>query len=351
MNNSILNRRNRRDFTIISLSGLTAGLVYPIFADGFSEWLPFFNGGIIGLSMAIVVGLSEIYLFRNTRKWRFSVLVLLKSLFYFLIAITMIVLFIAFNESVYLGISFSEHIKGERFQNFLFEGDFIVIVFYSLIIISSIIFVIQINRKMGQGILLNFITGRYHAPREEEKIFMFLDLKSSTSIGEKLEGLTYYELLNDFFHDITKCILYSKGVIYRYVGDEIVVTWSMSSGLDKANCIRAYFYIKNEIDSLKEKYLASYGHIPGFRAAFHCGEVVSGEIGEVKSQIVLHGDTMYTTAQIEKQCGQTGNDILVSSVLMDKLSLPVIYKSAHVGSLPGQEIELYTIMEEELASY
>ena len=103
--------------------------------------------------------------------------------------------------------------------------------------------------------LFNLFTGKYHKPREERRIFMCLDLKSSTSIAEKLGDIQYHCLLNQFFFDITKCILYTDGEIYRYVGDEVVVSWSMKSGLQNANCIRTYFYARNEINKLKENLL------------------------------------------------------------------------------------------------
>ncbi|MBK7107553.1 MAG: hypothetical protein IPH62_19990 [Ignavibacteriae bacterium] len=46
-------------------------------------------------------------------------------------------------------------------------------------------FMLQVRDKFGQGILWKFITGKYLHPRQEERIFMFLDLKSATTIAEK----------------------------------------------------------------------------------------------------------------------------------------------------------------------
>ena len=60
---------------------------------------------------------------------------------------------------------------------------------------------------------------------------MFLDIKSSTTIAEKLGHNSYFKLLNDFFADITDSILYNKGEIYQYVGDEVVVSWKVKNGI------------------------------------------------------------------------------------------------------------------------
>ena len=101
----------------------------------------------------------------------------------------------------------------------MFKGDFKIILVYSLILLSFINFTRQINRKIGYGVLLNFILGRYRKPREEERIFAFIDLKGSTEIAEKLGALQFHKLLYEFFHDISLSILVTKGEIYRYVGD------------------------------------------------------------------------------------------------------------------------------------
>jgi len=44
--------------------------------------------------------------------------------------------------------------------------------------------------------------GKYYKPKSENRIFMFVDLNSSTTLAEKLGNERYHELLKDFFADI-----------------------------------------------------------------------------------------------------------------------------------------------------
>ena len=336
----------------IALIGMSLGFIYPVFADGFGELLPFINGMSIGLIGGVLVALFELYAFNpGHRKLSFWLIVLLKTLLYFFMVTFLTVAIIGFNESVFLGIGFWEHVKGPRFQAFLYHGDFGIIVLYSLVFIGIIIFTREISRKMGPGMLFNIITGKYHHPREEEHIFMFLDIKSSTQIAEKLGAIKFYNLLNDFYHDIAACIIASRGEIYRYVGDQVVITWDLEKGLDNANCIRSYYYVKGKIDGLKEKYLRNYNFVPDFTASLHCGKVIRGEIGEIKSQIVFHGQPLYITAEVEKQCRVLQKSILVTADLIQRISLPVIYEMKQVGQLKlDREMDLYTINEVSLES-
>jgi adenylate cyclase len=66
--------------------------------------------------------------------------------------------------------------------------------------------------------------------RRVKRIFLFIDLKSSTSIAESLGNLRYSEFLIDYYDDMTDAILMSKAEIYQYIGDEIVLTWSFARG-------------------------------------------------------------------------------------------------------------------------
>ena len=210
------------------------------------------------------------------------------------------------------------------------------------------IFFYQMSRKMGQGVLWNFISGKYHKAREEERIFMFMDLNNSTELAEKLGDIEYNNLLNDFFFDITESILTNYGEIYRYVGDEIVVTWKLKKGLPQAHFLRTFFDSKRAIHLKREKYLKLYGLVPSFTVGFNYGKVIIGEIGEVKSQICFFGDVMYETTALEKNCKKYKIDNLVSAALFNLLELPLIFSAKKEGEVevPGfASISAYSITE------
>ena len=60
-------------------------------------------------------------------------------------------------------------------------------------------FVFQMNAKFGQGTLWKIITGKYRRPKEENRIFMFVDLNSSTTIAERLGAKNYHCTSEGFF--------------------------------------------------------------------------------------------------------------------------------------------------------
>ena len=92
-------------------------------------------------------------------------------------------------------------------------------------------FINQVNKKYGPGVLVPLLLGKYRNPQEEERIFMFMDLKSSTTVAEELGHLKYSSFIRDCFMDINQVLLPFNAQVYQYVGDEIVVTWTVSDGL------------------------------------------------------------------------------------------------------------------------
>src|SRR5690606_30234238 len=108
---------------------------------------------------------------------------------------------------------------------------FLSVMLYAGLLVSATQFMLQVYDNFGSGVLWKFITGKYYLPRQEERIFMFLDLKSSTTIAEKIGSKRFFELLKEIFQDITEPIMDSLGEIYQYVGDEVVITWTMRNGL------------------------------------------------------------------------------------------------------------------------
>ena len=91
---------------------------------------------------------------------------------------------------------------------------------------------------------------------------MFLDLKSSTQIAEKLGHKKYFSLLNDFFHEISDSVLSTRAEIYQYVGDEVIFSWKVKDGILEQNCVNIFFKIKTSLLEHYDDYLQKYALLP-----------------------------------------------------------------------------------------
>lgn len=206
-----------------------------------------------------------------------------------------------------------------------------VLFVYFLLVAGLISFVRMVSQKFGPGILWNMFIGRYRNPREELRVFMFLDLKSSTTIAEKLGHIKFSRLIQDCFADLTPVVTKHKVEIYQYVGDEAVLSWPLESGFDNNNCIHCYFDYMEVLAAKSDHYEKAYGLQPFFKAGVHLGEVIVAEVGLIKREIAYHGDVLNTTARIQSRCNELQQALLVSDKVLEYLKPDPQIQSQHMG--------------------
>ncbi|PHN06716.1 adenylate/guanylate cyclase domain-containing protein [Flavilitoribacter nigricans] len=217
-----------------------------------------------------------------------------------------------------------------------------------LFVVDATHLVMLVNDKYGPGMFRDFMMGKYFRPKREERIFMFLDLRSSTTIAERLGEERYFNFIKDVFKDATPGIVYTKGEIYQYVGDEIVISWKTDEGIRNASCIRCFYEIQRILRQKAPYYEATYGVSPEFKAGLHYGHVMAGEIGVIKRDIAFSGDVLNTTARIQSKCNELGVNILLSKPLLDQLALPPnTFIPQKIGNIllrgKRQEVTLFTV--------
>jgi len=229
----------------------------------------------------------------------------------------------------------------------------------TLMIAAGIALVVNLGftlrRLLGAGTLNSLLIGRYHWPRREERIVLFLDVMGSTQLAERLGDTEFLRFLNFVFYDLTDPVLETGGEIYRYVGDEMIVSWPLQHGVRDAACIACLFAMDATLARRRADYVRRFGAAPRLRAALHAGPLIVGEMGDVKREIVLLGDTMNTTARIEEACRTTGHDYIASGAVVHALaSLPPGVRTERIGIVPlrgkAGSLELFALQGAEGAS-
>ncbi|WP_218648154.1 adenylate/guanylate cyclase domain-containing protein [Winogradskyella forsetii] len=209
------------------------------------------------------------------------------------------------------------------------------------------LFYSEISENIGHGVLTNFFTGKYHQPIEEKRMFLFSDMKSSTTIAEQLGHIKYFELLKAYYSNFSDAIIRHSGEVYQYVGDEIIISWKYNDGIKNNNCINCFFAMKEALKKRADWYTSTFGVTPTFKAGLHLGEVTAGEIGVLKKEIIFTGDVLNTTARIQGLCNTHHVDILVSKDLINELQLGNEFQIIALGKneLKGKEenLELFTV--------
>ena len=211
----------------------------------------------------------------------------------------------------------------------------------------------QVSLRFGPGNLLPVLNGTYRVPTEVERVFMFLDLQSSTAIAERLGHVRYSAFVQDCFRDLA--VVHEYGAeVYQYVGDEAVLTWTYQEafgrgrgGLRQNPCLTAYFAFERALLARTAYYTAQYGAIPVFEAGVHCGTTMVAEVGTVKREIAYHGDAVNTAARMQCLCNGYGARLLVSGAVAARVKEDGSYTMRSLGEvvLRGrtEAVEVYAV--------
>ena len=315
---------------------ITLGAVFGHFqAQNGSVW-GYVQGAVTAIVISCTILLLEFAVFSRTRsalarRMPFLLYLMLRSLGYLAV--------------ILMGLTVSAWLLRESAERPLIERGGVV---FSLVLSLGFNLLIGVNDLLGQGVLFNFVAGRYRRPRVEDRVLLFIDMESSTVIAERLGEAGFLDFLNRFVADVTESIAAQCGAIHRYVGDEIIVTWPLAAGLRDGHCVHACFDALEQLDDRAKAYIRDFGLRANFRAALHCGPVAIGELGTIKMEIAFLGDTMNTAARLQQACRDTGQRVLASAALVNRLAAwpPGIAKRS-IGRLrlrgKENEIELYAL--------
>ena len=205
-----------------------------------------------------------------------------------------------------------------RFADIFHGGGFLFSI--AMAVVANTI--IEIGQLLGFGTLVNLLGGRYARPRREQRAFLLIDMKGSTGLAERLGPVRFHDLLNDFFRDVAEGALESGAEIHKYVGDEAILTWRLQGAAIDSDVLACPFVILDRIQAQRDHYRRLYEVEPAFRAALHCGEIVAGQIGDVRREIAFVGDTLNVAARLLDSAKESGPDILVSNDLLARATLP-----------------------------
>jgi len=322
---------------------------YPSTGNPYNFRANIFVTPISALITGLLIGTIEILYFNKLFMQKsFSKKILYKCIIYLAIILSFLIVLTAIANSIELQTAVFNKQVWDNVWAFFFDHAFLSVTVYMAAIIIVSQFYTEMSENIGLGVLANFFTGKYHTPAEEERIYMFLDMKSSTTIAENLGHVKYFEMLKEYYSDLSEPVIKYSGEIYQYVGDEIVVSWKLKNGLQNNNCIQCFFAMKASINKQKKKYTEKFGLLPAFKAGFHLGKVTTGEIGVIKKEIIFTGDTLNTTARIQGLCNRYNVDILISGDLIKKLDFHTQFQIKTLGEneLKGRDekIELFTIL-------
>ena len=302
--------RKLRLLAVIIAAGIIAGLAIN-FAQGRTSPSSMVVGVTYGLLMCIAIGSVELFVLDGPlRAWlgglSFTVNLIVRSAIY---AAIIMVIQLSQSGEIIAGLPLDS--SG---QNFWFG--FI----YSAAISVLMNLGFGIANIIGPRAFLNFITGRYHSPVEENRFVLFVDIAGSTGLAERLGGVGIHRFLDRTFRVLTLAVVDHRGEVLDYVGDEVIVTWPERGGALDCRPLRCFLAMRDALAQASGQFDSEFGAMPRIRGSLHFGPVIVGEIGDIKRAIVFNGDVMNTAARLEELSRNVDGGFLASRAAMERFS-------------------------------
>ena len=297
-------------------------------------------GTLLGILFILINQLTEKKIFRRKS---FGFNILLRSSLYLLALV--VVWSIILNSFLFVELVTQEQL--DKFQDLLSTPFLLSGLIYYATFVLLLNFILYINKKFGPGLLIDLLTGKYYHPRNEELIFLFVDLKSSTVLAEKLGNNTYSRFLKDCVHELTPIIQKYNARVYQYAGDEVILFWTKEEGIHDLNCLKTFFEFSDTLNGRQDYFKSNYGEVPIFKAGMDLGIVTATEIGDIKREIAYHGDVLNTAARLEKKCNDFNEKLIITEHVIDQIQTSNGYNFKFLSDLPlrgkTENIKFYSV--------
>jgi len=310
-----------RIFVVLEFSDLTSidgnmfrGQVFEIMVQNM------YAATYAGLLIGLVTGLSELFVFdRYIRKKSILRILVVKLFVYFSSIIAIAIFTVYFYMRYYRNIGNLEAIHSIR--EVLFTNGFYHILIVGLLLSVGINFILLMQNKIGHGIFTPIVLGKYINPRNEDRIFLFIDLKSSTQMAEELGHEDYSKLLQDCFQDLSELVMKYNGLIYQFVGDEAVITWKSNRQKNYYQAMKLFFEFRGRFRMKQGFYQEKYKVMPEFKGALNAGRVTIAEVGGIlKSEIAYHGDVLNAASRMLELCKVYNKDLILPDHYVKQIS-------------------------------
>ncbi len=181
-----------------------------------------------------------------------------------------------------------------------------------------------------------------------ETTILFSDIRSFTSLSEKLPPEVLVLILNRYFDAITRAITRNGGIVNKFIGDAVLAVFGaplpMENHADVA--ITSAMEMIRERENLNRE-LVNEGHQPIHAGiGIHSGKVISGLIGSMdRMEYTVIGDSVNTSARLESQTKEDHVNILISGSTKQLCRKEYSWRSLGKRTLRGKEtpVEVFTL--------
>ncbi len=178
-----------------------------------------------------------------------------------------------------------------------------------------------------------------------EVTILFSDIRSFTTLSEKMDPQQLVGLLNEYFTEMVGIVMDEDGVVDKYIGDAIMAVFGapVPKPEDAVNAVRAAVLMRKALRHLNER-LEARG-IPPLRTGIgiHTGPVVAGNIGsERRMEYTVIGDAVNLASRLESNTKDLGVNVLISEDTYARVKDAIVARPVKEITVKGRKQPVMT---------
>jgi adenylate cyclase len=148
---------------------------------------------------------------------------------------------------------------------------------------------------------------------EVEMSILFIDIRGSTALSEKMSPTEFSQLINRFYSAATKVIIEEDGLVEKLAGDEVAAFWG--AGFAGADYVRRTIQVAQKLQQVMQGRNIPVG------VGVHAGVAYFGAMGtaEGMTDISAKGDEVNTAARLASKAAI--GEIVVSEQALHKAGM------------------------------
>ncbi|MEM7018738.1 MAG: adenylate/guanylate cyclase domain-containing protein [Pseudomonadota bacterium] len=179
---------------------------------------------------------------------------------------------------------------------------------------------------------------------EEYVVAMFVDMRGSTSLGERVLAYDVVFILNRFFTALSGALAESHGHYAQFAGDGLMALYGLEADRKETACSDALEGAREmfqRIDKLNTQLQAEFGESIKMGIGIHGGEAIVGTMGPPKTPLLTAvGDNINIAARLESQTKTLGCDLIVSVETLERESIAYPEASTKLVEVRGRDNEV-----------
>jgi len=160
---------------------------------------------------------------------------------------------------------------------------------------------------------------------EEYVVAMFVDMRGSTNLGERVLAYDVVFILNRFFTELSIALADSHGHYAQFAGDGLMALYGLDPERKSKACqdaLEGALEMFRRIEKLNDQLKREFGESIQMGIGIHGGEAIVGTMGPPKTPLLTAvGDNVNIAARLESQTKEIGCDMIVSVSTLETESI------------------------------